>query len=139
MPAGASIPIDCGLCKLTNPRKKAPIPNLAVGILPWLPFLNKTRSTLNNKKVVYILNARVNLAAGQHQLLVGDLRGPSIFHYDTNGKDIKSINWLSVGQNADIEAEPKLGNHVDDTIQVSKKDATWLYNNLPKDIQLRIY
>lgn len=111
MPAGASIPIDCGPFKLTNPRKK----------------------------VVYILNARVNLAAGQHQLLVGDLRGPSIFHYDTDGKDIKSINWLSVGQNTDIEAEPKLGNHVDDTIQASKKDATWLYNNLPKDIQLRIY
>ena len=41
----ASIPIDCGLFKLTNPRKKAPIPKLAVGILPWLPFLNKTRST----------------------------------------------------------------------------------------------
>ncbi|RXA53991.1 hypothetical protein [Limosilactobacillus mucosae] len=62
-----------------------------------------------------------------------------IFHYDTDGKDIKSINWLSVGQNADIEAEPKLGNHIDDTIQVSKKDAIWLYNNLPKDVQLRIY
>ncbi|MGQ3490444.1 hypothetical protein ACT5E2_04945 [Limosilactobacillus mucosae] len=94
---------------------------------------------LNNKKVVYILNARINLATGQHQLLVGDFRGPSIFHYNTDGKDIKSINWLSVGQNADIEAEPKLGNHVDDTIQVSKKDAIWLYNNLPKDVRLRIY
>lgn len=41
----SSIPIDCGPFKLTNPRKKAPIPKLAVGILPWLPFLNKTRST----------------------------------------------------------------------------------------------
>ena len=94
---------------------------------------------LNSKKVVYILNARINLAAGRHQLLVGDLRGPSIFHYDTAGNDIKSINWLSVGQNADIEAETKQSDHVDDTIQVSKKDATWLYNNLPKDVQLTIF
>ena len=121
-------------------KEKGAYPKLSGRHLTMAAFPKQNKIyILNNKKVVYILNARINLAAGQHQLLVGDLRGPLIFHYDTDGKDIKSINWLSVGQNADIEAEPKLGNHIDDTIQVSKKDAIWLYNNLPKDVQLRIY
>lgn len=134
----ASIPIDCG--PFDQSSEKGAYPKISGRHLTMAAFPKQNKIyILNSKKVVYILNARVNLAAGQHQLLVGDLRGPSIFHYDTDGKDIKSINWLSVGQNTDIEAEPKLGNHVDDTIQVSKKDATWLYNNLPKDVQLRIY
>ena len=94
---------------------------------------------LSGQKIIYILNARFNLADRHCCVSVGDLRGTSIYHYDANGNSVKSSDWLSIGKSADFEARSQNNNKTNDTILLSKSDAKWLNANLPEHVEMIIY
>lgn len=92
---------------------------------------------LKKNHIVYILNAKINLSGNHRHVAVGELRGSSIYHYSSDGKGVTAHNWLSLGQNADIENVTN--REISNTIQLSKKDTNWLYNNLPEGVKMTIY
>lgn len=94
---------------------------------------------LSGQKIIYILNARFNLADRHCCVSVGNLRGTSIYHYDANGNSVKSSDWLSIGKSADFEARSQNNNKTNDTILLSKSDAKWLNANLPEHVEMIIY
>ncbi len=94
---------------------------------------------LSGQKIIYILNARFNLADRHCCVSVGDLRETSIYHYDANGNSVKSSDWLNIGKSADFEARSQNNNKTNDTILLSKSDAKWLNANLPEHVEMIIY
>lgn len=111
-----------------------------VGLHPSLKMIAMSNQNrvyiLSRQKIIYILNARFNLADRHCCVSVGDLRGTSICHYDANGNSVKSSDWLSIGKSVDFEARSQNNNKTNDTILLSKSDAKWLNANLPEHVEI---
>ncbi|MCH3910543.1 MAG: hypothetical protein LKE20_00165 [Limosilactobacillus oris] len=102
---------------------------------------------LSNHHVLYIINAKTNLAPTTTQ--INGARGTSIFTQNNNVQQV-GANWLSLSQaDAFIEAPTYINNHrvrgnwlysryhCTNTIDVSKPDARWL-QSLPNNTRLVI-
>lgn len=107
---------------------------------------NNRLYVINNHRVIYIVNAKINLDPTSTR--INAARGERAFHVK-NAKQSIAVNWLSFAKLGYIESIVSVNNHqvrgnwindkyhLPNTIEVSKPDAKWL-QQLPKDTELVI-
>lgn len=102
----------------------------------------------SNHRVIYAINARINLPTQQHSLRVLHARGQQIYHIN-GSRQATAKYWLGINNGYYIETPlTDMDNHrisrnlqkvapVENTIQVSKPDAKWL-QGVPENTPLLI-